>query len=136
MFYGRSVFTGAHNIGSLFLLALKVLSASKTCGCVYEKKVILSYRHSGITGAHILLALFLVISNAKCASNRLFSSCHRNGEKNSFRNICTPENILKNILTFLNHTNPFCKHKHPYTNIVHFLHPDSNKTVQGSWDSY
>ena len=111
------------------------MSSSKRCAHLFEQKFILSYRRSDITGAHILLALLVLISNAKCACNGLFSSCqnfYRNEKKNSFRNICTPENII----TFLNGTNAFCRHKHPYMNIVHFLHPDSNKTVQGSWDSY
>ena len=118
--YRRSSFTGA-----LHLLVL----------CNYWFRIAFSYRCSDFTGACYLLALLVFFSNAKCTCNGLFSSCQKvylNGNTNSFRNICMPENIL----TFLNGTNASCRHTHPYTNILHFLRPASNKTVQGSWDSY
>ena len=74
------IFTGTPTItGAQYLLVLKTLVHN--CKSLKYERLYLNKNSFSVTGAWILQALWVLISNAKCASNGLFSSCHRNGKK-------------------------------------------------------
>ena len=84
------------------ILFQNVRSASKYRAPVKYEHLYLNKNSFSVTGARILQALWVLISNAKCASNGLFSSCHRNGKKIHLEiYVCQRISLLFSIIQML-----------------------------------